>query len=105
MKRSTILLIFLLSISFHSKVDAWPVEAKIIVLNNQVTAVVYNRWEKTIVCNGQLSGKAESGYVTMAWMNSVRIKHGMNSYVYLNNENSYNPFAQGWADIDCVNLN
>lgn len=70
------------------------------VAPNAVTATVVNPYARPIICSGFVYGRsAYSGQVFNSWMNSIVIypRGFYNLHVY----NQWEPFANGWANIQC----
>lgn len=67
---------------------------------NVVTATVVNPYRRAIICSGFTYGQAAySGTVFNSYMNGIVIYPGgfYNLHVY----NQWEPFGNGWANIQC----
>ncbi len=84
-----------------------PADASFVVINphvsvapNAVVATVVNPYGRPIICSGFAYGRAAySGTVFNSYMNGIVIYPGgfYNLHVY----NQWEPFANGWANIQC----
>ena len=94
--------VFLMAVALLSTVKeshAFGVNANIQVNPVRAQAAVFNRWNRAIMCDGQVEGYTQYGNVVYAYMNRVVIYPGQYAYIYAYT-NYGNPFvnARGYAN-------
>lgn len=96
-----ILALFAVVLAFASQAQAqWmSANANVQVYNTQVDVVVSNTLPTNLYCSGYIYGQTATGHVVTVSFNDIippnQYRYG---YAYTN---PYNPFVNGWANIDC----
>ncbi len=94
--------VFLCSLSVISTsafAQFFPANARMSVFPGQVRAEVFNSNYEPIVCEGYVFGRTASGMELNAFFRDIipggQFRH---AFVYTN---PYNPFMNGWSNINC----
>lgn len=91
-----------MTVSFVKTSDAG---IRVQTYQGQVSAEVYNQYNRPIICTGRVWGRAYNGAQVSSWMNRVIVQPGAYAYVYVYTDAQYNPFVRGWSDIVCQAYN
>jgi hypothetical protein len=78
----------------------FPAQAFVTVFPARVSVQVYNPYYEPIVCSGQVFGQTMYGPVLNVFFLEQLMLAGQSSYATVVT-NPFNPFVNGWANINC----